>query len=249
MKHPSRKKNYYTPLSDAEYYARFGILYDEKNQEAIHINKEKLEKAFNKAWETRDFEINKFWTRSAYFGGFISAIFIGYTSIITGDSNGEAIKMHIDLYLILLGMLFSTAWLLAIKGSKSWQENWEAHIEKLEDYVTGPLYKTIYYNGKPYYSVSRISEFLAWVVIVTWVLLFIQNVIDKCAFIAEKMKPTILCTFAMLSIAATMIFILLLIFNFGQSSEKYKTKKRKFLDRKKKLGKQGKSAAIQPFTS
>ena len=29
------------------------------------------------------------------------------------------------------------------RGSKYWQENWENHIELLEDKITGPLYKTV----------------------------------------------------------------------------------------------------------
>jgi hypothetical protein len=202
----------YTFLTDEEYYARFGIKYCEK-QEIIDVSdKEKLEKAYQKAWETRDFEINKFWTRAAYFWGFIAVIFAGYISVITGDSNREAINQHIDLYLILLGIIFSVAWLLVIKGSKRWQENWEAHIGKLEDYVTGPLYKTIYYDGKTFYSVSRISECMAFVVIITWVLLLVQNIISKYHIFEEEIIPFILC-----AILGTIIIILLLIFKYGRS--------------------------------
>jgi hypothetical protein len=38
--------------------------------------------------------------------------------------------------------VFSVAWHCVNKGSKYWQENWENHVELLEDQVFGPLYKT-----------------------------------------------------------------------------------------------------------
>ena len=37
---------------------------------------------------------------------------------------------------------FSLAWTLVNKGSKFWQKNWEAHIDMLEENVTGNLYET-----------------------------------------------------------------------------------------------------------
>lgn len=69
------------------------------------------------------------------------------------------IKNIILLILISLGLIFSVAWTLAISGSKHWQENWEKHIDILEDYITGPLYKTIYYS-KLFYSVSKVNKSL-----------------------------------------------------------------------------------------
>jgi hypothetical protein len=75
----------------------------------------------------------------------------------------------------MLGLVFSVAWLLVIKGSKRSQENWEAHIDELEDTISGPLYKTVYTEKKkPYYSVSNISEFMAWAVIGTWGILLLH---------------------------------------------------------------------------
>ncbi|MGH8568044.1 MAG: hypothetical protein ACREXU_08475, partial [Gammaproteobacteria bacterium] len=29
------------------------------------------------------------------------------------------------------------------RGSKFWQENWENHVDLLEDQIMGPLYKTV----------------------------------------------------------------------------------------------------------
>jgi preprotein translocase subunit YajC len=82
--------------------------------------------------------------------------------------------MYLDFYLILLGIIFSLAWILVIRGSKRWQENWEKHIDYLEDKITGPLYKTLYYKRKNYYSVSGINQLLACVILSTWCVLLIQ---------------------------------------------------------------------------
>jgi hypothetical protein len=105
-------------------------------------------------------------------------IFGAYIAVIT-EETGKALDMHLDWCLILLGAIFSVAWLLVIYGSKSWQKNWEEHINKLEDRVTGPLYKTIYCTKKPYYSVSKINEILAWAVIGVWVILLLECIVRK----------------------------------------------------------------------
>jgi hypothetical protein len=158
-------KELYSVLTDNEYAEKFGL-----NAK----NKKKQSEAFKKAWENRNFEIDKFWTRSAYFWSFIVLIFGAYISITTGDHSSKPEIRYLVLYLILLGIIFSVAWLLVIKGSKRWQVNWEAHIEKLEDAITGPLYKIIYCTNQCFFSVSKINEILASVVIGIWILLLIQ---------------------------------------------------------------------------
>jgi len=171
-----RNKDKYSGISDEQYASLFGLINPEKKD----LNKA----AFEKAWETRNYEIDKFWQRSMFFWGFIASIFGGYIIIITGEFNQTAKDMYLDFYLILLGIIFSVAWLLVILGSKRWQENWENHIDYLEDEITGPLYKSLYYKKKKnYYSVSGINKILAWVVIVTWVVLLLQYLFSNCNYI------------------------------------------------------------------
>ena len=38
------------------------------------------------------------------------------------------------------GMVYSSAWTLANRGSKYWQQTWERRLETLEVDVTGPLF-------------------------------------------------------------------------------------------------------------
>jgi hypothetical protein len=216
------KKDRYTPLEDLEYYKRFGI--EQENDKYVVKNKDLLEKAYEKAWANRNFEIDKFWTRAAYFWGFIVLIFGAYIAISTSDHAYRAIKMHLDLYLLLLGLLFSLAWLLNIFGSKSWQRNWEAHIDWLEDFVSGPIYKTIYFSGNRFYSVSKLTEVMAFVVIIVWIGLLSQYLIENYTLSYTHIKwiPTI-------AIFITIIVAIVLI--FGYCSGGYKSQKDKFIDR------------------
>ena len=58
-------------------------------------------------------------------------------------------------------------------GSKKWQENWEKHIDMLEDEVTGPIYKTVW-NGTAY-SVSQINIAVSGFVTGVWLVLAIAQ--------------------------------------------------------------------------
>jgi len=165
-------ENKYSKITDEQYASLFGLTNPEKKD----LHKAALEKA----WEIRNFEIDKFWQRSMFFWGFIVFIYTGYFKVITLNNFKTENVFYLDFYLILLGIIFSVAWLLIICGSKRWQENWEKHIDYLEDEITGPLYKSLYFKRNNYYSVSGINKILAWVVIVTWVFLFIQYIINNC---------------------------------------------------------------------
>ena len=161
---------------DEDYFWRFGVkingskynIYDEK----------KLEKAYEKAWENRNYEIDKFWSRSLYFWGFIAATFVAYTAIITSENAKIIQNSYLDICVIVLGIIFSYAWCRVIQGSKRWQENWEKHIDYLENFVSGPIYKTVYYQKTRHFSVSRISEYTAWTVLGFWILVFCQSMIS-----------------------------------------------------------------------
>jgi hypothetical protein len=105
---------------------------------------------------------------------------------------------------------------LIIRASKRWQENWEKHIDYLEDEITGPLYKTLYYSGKRYYSVSGINKILAWVVFVTWCFLVIQYIYAKCnifkyvfEFISNNFKVIFFIVLPVLSTCFCIVFMLI----------------------------------------
>ncbi|QNL22652.1 hypothetical protein HZR84_12095 [Hyphobacterium sp. CCMP332] len=154
-----------------EYYPKFHDWKDQDN--------EKLKLALDRAWQNRDFEINKYWQRAAYFWGFIVLLIGGYLTL-KNSNKGEGIlekNSEFELYIILLGIIFSLAWYLVNLGSKRWQENWEGHIDALENEITGPIYKTLYKTGT-FYSVSKINSILSFSILIAWFGLFIRFFTD-----------------------------------------------------------------------
>lgn len=110
--------------------------------------------AYNVAADTRKFEIELFWKRSTFFWAFITAIYTAYFYVLTSvyDDKHGAFPLVV---LSALGLFFCVSWYFASKASKHWQENWETHIDLLENDITGPLFKT--YLSNPSYSVSKIA--------------------------------------------------------------------------------------------
>jgi hypothetical protein len=79
-----------------------------------------------------------------------------------------------------LGVFFSVAWYFVNRASKFWQENWEKHVDLLEDSVIGPLYKTVLSDESlrfwrpwgPYpFSVSKLNQILSLFVVVLFLML------------------------------------------------------------------------------
>ena len=124
------------------------------------------------ALDTRKCEIDLYWKRATYFWTVIASSFAGYFLVSKDNSMKE------DAYLIsCIGIIFSFSWYLVNRGSSSWQRNWEAHVEILEDSEIGPLFKTRMDRKmdrfidllSPYpYSPSRINAIMSLSVTGAW---------------------------------------------------------------------------------
>ena len=119
-------------MNEAEYKSAFGI---------DPPRKDILEKALEHALDIRKFEIELYWKRAAYFWTLIAVAFVGYFGILGAEHMAE--KNFMAFVVACIGFLFTFAWFQVNRGSKRWQENWENHVDMLEDGVTGPLYKTV----------------------------------------------------------------------------------------------------------
>lgn len=122
--------------------------------------KRKIEKAYERAAQTREFEIKLYWERAKYFWAFITTIYVAYYNVLINVYD----KTHGSFPLLVLsglGLFFAVAWILVSKGSRHWQENWERHIALLEDEVTGPLFKLYKANS---FSVSKTNLAAGYVV-------------------------------------------------------------------------------------
>lgn len=144
----------------------------------------KEEDALGRAQDIRKFEIDLYWKRATYFWTFIGATFAGFLAI---QASAAQNKQDLSVILSCLGIAFSFAWLCVNRGSKFWQENWEKHVDILEDVITGPLYKVVlsrnlddytkfervrdWITGPSALSVSKINQLISLYVFILWVLL------------------------------------------------------------------------------
>ncbi|MGY0561184.1 RipA family octameric membrane protein [Luteimonas sp. A277] len=167
-------------FSDEQYRQRFcgGESIDPRSVQAV---------ALEHALDIRKFEIELYWKRASYFWTFIGAALAGYVAI---QASASQAKEHLSILLSCLGLTFSFAWLLANRGSKYWQENWENHVDMLEDAVTGPLYKVVLsrndpanrpeliahlFTGPSAFSVSKINQLLSMFVTSIWIVLLVGS--------------------------------------------------------------------------
>lgn len=93
-----------------------------------------LEKKYEVALATRNFEIELFWKRSLFFWGFIASAFIGYATLFKESQN-------LAVVIACFGFVCSLAWTLVNRGSKRWQENWELIVKSIDKDITGGVFE------------------------------------------------------------------------------------------------------------
>ncbi|KFZ39141.1 hypothetical protein HR45_01715 [Shewanella mangrovi] len=155
--------------------------YDEKFSGKIKSESETIRsEAYKFAIDTRKFEIDLYWKRATYFWAFIAVTFAGYGLLKRSPSTDDH---FLEFFLTCFGFILSLAWFFANRGSKQWQENWEHHVDHLEDTVTGPLYKTVLrrvyprtilqwidfiFTGPSKHSVSKINQLISLYITCMW---------------------------------------------------------------------------------
>ncbi len=187
-------------LNSGDYYNNF------INKELSSTTKEALKYAL----DIRKFEIDLYWKRASYFWVLIGAALIAFFSIISSDS---AHKNELSTVASCLGLVFSCAWLAVNQGSKFWQENWEKHVDMLENEHTGPLYKIVFdnrYKSFQPFSVSKVNFAVSLYVCGLWLTLCIASlfIIWSPEFI-KGLMPLFVTTWAILS----MLYIITCLFS------------------------------------
>jgi len=173
--------------TDGDAYRReFGITAENTLDHGVL---KRAERALDHALDIRKFEIGLYWQRAAYFWTLIAAAFAGYFAILNAEHLDD--KAYLAYILSCVGGLFTWAWFLVNRGSKLWQENWENHVDMLEDAVTGPLYKTIlhrpapegprerlsrFFTGPEFFSVSKIHQWVSLFTLCIWGVLIVHVV-------------------------------------------------------------------------
>jgi len=95
----------------------------------------------------------------------------------------------------------------------------------LENFISGPLYKTVYYRGRCFYSVSKINEILSVCVFIIWLGLFLEYLFDFKPTISPKNIDWNVSITFLLVVLASIIMIL------GYPVNNYKSEKKRFFNR------------------
>jgi hypothetical protein len=120
--------------------------------------KGKTKAALGHALDIRKFEIELYWKRATYFWTFIGATLAGFFVVRNFE---DPTRQDLSVILSCLGLVFSFSWVLVNRGSKFWQENWEKHVDMLEDEFNGPLFKTVLSRNRETREEDMISHILA----------------------------------------------------------------------------------------
>lgn len=170
-------------------------------------------KALELALDMRKFEITLYWQRTAYFWALIAAAFAGYFVVLGAEHLAD--RTFNAFCLACIGFIFSFAWFRVNRGSKFWQENWEHHVDLLEDTVCGPLYKTVlqgerpatlsfaWFDGAAPVSVSRVNQWVSLFTLVVWAILAVVQVLPLNASAPVGWRYVAI-------VAATVVFSLLI---------------------------------------
>lgn len=186
--------------------------YDQKF-DTKNANSEKLKRAFDQVSDIRKFEIELYWKRAGYFWALIAVAFAGYFAILSSQNIPN--KLFLSFVVSSIGFVFTFAWYLVNRGSKYWQENWENHLDLLEDEITGPLYKTVLerpklntlseklVTGPLSVSVSKINQWVSVFVLVIWLSLATYPAYKTLTSLNISTRDwLILCAYAFIIIVA-----------------------------------------------
>ena len=183
---------------------------------------EKAKKALEIALDNRKFEIGLYWQRAAYFWALIAAAFAGYIGVLSAEPTHLHDKEYLAYILSCIGLIFTWAWFLVNRGSKFWQENWENHVDMLEDQIAGPLYKTVMHKsdkeplierlivGPRAVSVSRINQWVSLFTICIWIALLSHSLEEA------KLTVAVMSRYVVVG-GITLFFLVVMVFEIGRA--------------------------------
>lgn len=153
-------------INERDYYESFRRCDKPEYNNLYSKESERFKSALIYALDIRKFEIEMYWKRAQYFWTFIAIIYGGYFYTIKEPIKGFA---SAPFLIATIGIFFSLSWYCVNRGSKFWQNNWERHVDMLENIVHGPLYKTVMFeiglktevlSAYPF-SVTKINQLLS----------------------------------------------------------------------------------------
>ncbi len=180
-------------IQSKEEYLKLFSETGKKQKDSKCCDESKQSIALKNALDIRKFEIELYWKRGAYFWAFIAVTFTSYFIVLNTEISKIGFTLNFKDELIfslnLFGLFLAVSWFFVNKGSKHWQENWEKHVDLLEDEIMGPLYKTTVSRDKFWdrfnplksypYSVGKINQLISLSVVFLWLFLLLRFIIEK----------------------------------------------------------------------
>lgn len=163
-------------------------------------NKKKLKEAYTRAHEIRKFEIELYWKRATYFWAFELVALTGFGALffkLLEPKNSLQITGALSL-VSFGGTLITYLWMLVLLGSKSWQKNWEKHLDMLEYYFSGNLYKCMFLCGENPFSSSAASTYIAKTFLAFWIICLTYSLISFLEALNLSYGWIIFCSFIFL---------------------------------------------------
>ncbi|MBU3258441.1 hypothetical protein KPG71_00290 [Roseovarius sp. PS-C2] len=202
-------------------------------------NADKWREAYDKAHDIRKFEIEMYWRRSAYLWTLQGAALAGLALILstikvtdtclglvfekTESCQREWVAIVVIVGIWCFGTFTAFIWLLLLRGAKFWQNNWERHVDFLEDQISGALYKTYpVARFEAPYSVSKLNELMAGFTLLMWT--SIGAITVAIVFGPNSLLTIVLPGFSALIFLAYYFDSDLRMTNFGEPMTKYPTK-------------------------
>ncbi len=164
------------------------------------FDRQKIQKALDRAYDMMKFEMELYWKRATYFWGFLAVSFTAY--FILADAK---YAKRYDLIMIVnsLGLIFSFGWYLVNRGSKYWQNNWFFVISSLEEMLNTPIHglkrkhkhRSWHWIGAYPFSVTKIHQIISFFITLVWLTLFTSFVAghwDKSNLKNENLEAIVL---------------------------------------------------------
>ncbi len=186
-------------------------------------NQLRTKELLDRAHEIRKFEIELYWKRTTYFWTLIAAAFVAYFAIQSANGLHKPSRQTLAFIVANLGFVFSLGWYFVNKGSKFWQENWEAQVDRLEKCLKEKFYRLYStrknldeekrWLGPAPYSVSKINLIISlytifiWIFFCFWSLVQLLMLLNFHCFLLRSIGIlSVLVFFLMASIAACYCF-------------------------------------------
>jgi hypothetical protein len=148
-----------------------------------------VEAALLRAHDLRRFEIENYWRRATYFWAFQVTSF-GFFGLIWKDVGSAGTLDRLSLLIPSgLGAISAQVGWLTARGSKFWQENWEAHVDLLEDEVEGRLTQVVLSRSGRQYSVSAANQNFMLILMVGWIAVFMLVLMPSVEVFVRPYAP------------------------------------------------------------